>query len=445
MKTTKTLLALLLGALLLPGCKDSSNENYPSAEQLADVVVNEVCGCLDADDDSWIEIFNTADRTIDLKGVRFFLTDDDRYRTCIGILPQRSIAPGGHLVLGVRTGEIDTGIPAATVREIYMTAADGSEIDHFVRASDLTCPDAHAAGGSFSRLPDGTGSWYTTTTATRGAANIGYTSRAGFWLWSSSLNSISFETLAAKGYGHVILHEQAFKSYPQETVLGRIAEAEALGMTVHIWMQCFYENSTWVSPVDDANKRYDQELYDRILTRAEGYLDLGIRAIHFDYIRFGGTAYKHNFPEAGVTGEGAITEFCRQAAERLRAQNPQVILSAALMAEREGIYYYGQNPAQMGQYLDILIPMIYRYSETGGADRDGTWACNMADYFAEKAGGAEVWAGTQTYSYTSGSAVGLAQEQLRSDCADFTQSKAAGIFLFRYGLGNFPDVNDLWN
>lgn len=445
MKTTNALFALLLGALLLPGCKESPT-NYPSVDQLTGVVVNEVCGRLDAADDSWIELFNTSDRTIDLKGVRFFLTDDDRYRECIGILPQRSIAPGGHLVLGTRTGELNTEIPAATVREIYMTAADGSEIDHFVRASDLSRPDAHAAGGSFSRLPDGTGSWYTTTTATQGAANVGYTSRAGFWLWSSSLNGVSFETLAAKGYGHVILHEQAFKSYPQEKVLERIAEAEALGMTVHIWMQCFYENSTWVSPVDDANKRYDQELYDRILTRAEGYLDLGIRAIHFDYIRFGGTAYKHNYPEAGVTGEGAITEFCRQASERLRARNPQVILSAALMAERdENFYYYGQNPAQMGRYLDILIPMIYRYSESGGADRDGTWACNMADYFAENAGEAEVWAGTQTYRYTSGTAVGLSQEQLRSDCADFTQSRAAGIFLFRYGLGNFPDVNDLWN
>ena len=259
------------------------------------------------------------------------------------------------------------------------------------------------------------------------------------------MKSVPLETLAAKGYGHVILHEQAFKSYPQAEVLSRIAEAEALGMTVHIWLQCFYENNTWVSPVDDTNKRYDQELFERIISRAEGYLDLGIKAIHLDYIRFGGTAYKHNFPEVGVTGEGAITEFCRQISTRLKAKNPHVILSAALMAERDGAYYYGQNPAAMGTYLDILIPMVYRYSESGGADKTGAWARSMTDYFVTNAGKAEVWAGTQTYRYTSGNATGLPQEQLRNDCEDFTQSKAVGLFLFRYGLGNFPDVNDLWN
>lgn len=443
MKRRMWILALLVTAVFAGGCRES--EHYPSAEQLRGLVINEVSGYREGSEESWIECCNTGRQTIDLRGVRLFLTDDYYYRKCICKMASRSLAPGEYLVLGTRDGAIDTGISAGASLEIYLTAADGTEIDRFVRDSDLSRPGAHKAGGSFSRLPDGTGGWYATTTATPGAANVGYTSRAGFWLWSSSLRGISFETLAGKGYGHVILHEQAFKSYPREEVLARISEAEALGMTVHIWLQCFYENDTWVSPVDDANRCYDQALYDRILTRAESYLDLGIRAIHFDYIRFGGTAYKHNYPEAGVTGEGAITEFCRQASERLRARNPQVILSAALMAERDGIYYYGQNPEQMGAYLDILIPMIYRYSESGGSDRTGAWARSMADYFASASGGAEVWAGTQTYRYVSGTATGLSQDQLRSDCADFIQSQASGVFLFRFGLGNFPDVNDLWN
>ena len=444
MKITNKLLAVLLCLLACAACRDSK-ENYPSAEQLAGVVINEVCGYQDETGDSWIELCNTSDRTIDLKGMKLFLTDDYYYRKCICTVSQKRVGPGEYLVLTAHGGDIDTGISAAASLELFMTSADGTEIDRFVRDADLSRPAAHAADGSFSRLPDGKGGWFATTTATQGSANFGYTNRTGFWLWSTHMKSVPLETLAAKGYGHVILHEQAFKSYPQAEVLARIAEAEALGMTVHIWLQCFYENSTWVSPVDDARKCYDQELFERIISRAEGYLDLGIKAIHLDYIRFGGTAHKHNFPEAGVTGEGAITEFCRQISTRLKAINPRVILSAALMAERDGAYYYGQNPAAMGAYLDILIPMVYRYSESGGGDKTGAWAKSTTDYFVANAGKAEVWAGTQTYRYTSGNAAGLPLEQLRSDCEDFTQSEAAGVFLFRYGLGNFPDVTDLWN
>lgn len=445
MKIPNILPVAALVLLTFASCSDSK-ESYPTPEQITGLVINEVHGYQQENGESWIELFNTTDRPIDIKGVKLFLTDDYYYRKCIYTAPKRTVGPGEYLVLSTQQGDIDTGIAAPESLEIFLTAADGTAVDSFVRDSDLGKPGAHPEGGSFSRLPNGTGKWFVTSSATRSGENFGYTNRSGFWLWSTHMKSVPLETLAEKGYGHLILHEQAFTSYPQADVLAFIAQAEALGMTVHIWFQCFYSNNTWISPVDDDAKRYKQELFDEIITRAEKYLDLGIKAIHLDYIRFGGTAYKHNVAE-NVTGEGAITEFCRQISTRLRAKMPRVILSAALMPEREqaAVYYYGQNPSAMGQYLDILIPMIYRYSESGGADHSAEWARSLADYFAGNSGTAEVWAGTQTYRYVSNNAVGLTQEQLLSDCKDFTQTQAAGIFLFRYALGNFPDVNNLWN
>ena len=46
------------------------------------------------------------------------------------------------------------------------------------------------------------------------------------------------------------------------------------------------------------------------------------------------------------TGTGAITEFCRQANVALKAKNPKVVLSAALMGETNAQSYYGQDPGQ---------------------------------------------------------------------------------------------------
>ena len=185
----------LLCPLVFAACKDSE-ENYPSAEQFAGVVINEVCGFQDAAGDSWIELCNTSDRTVDLKGMKLFLTDDYYYRKCICTAPQKHLGPGEYLVFTAHGGNIDTGIDAAASIEIFMTSADGTEIDRFVRDADLSRPAAHAAGGSFSRLPDGTGHWFATTTATQGQANFGYTNRTGFWLWSTHMKSVPLETLA---------------------------------------------------------------------------------------------------------------------------------------------------------------------------------------------------------------------------------------------------------
>ena len=197
-----------------------------------------------------------------------------------------------------------------------------------------------------------------------------------------------------------------------------------------------------VNPVDDDNNRYKQEYFDEVIARAVKYAGYGVDGIHLDYIRFGGTAYKHN-PSAEITATGAVTEFCRQINAATKAVNSDIILSAALMPEPDSEYYYGQNPAQMGQYMDILIPMIY--FRTGGYRSGGqTWAVNVANHFATKGAPAKVWAGLTTYEDTdSASTVPMSASKIRSDCELFVGTKAEGVVLFRYGLGEIPDLNEL--
>ena len=268
-------------------------------------------------------------------------------------------------------------------------------------------------------------------------------SNNGIWLWSQYMHTVNLDILAVNDIKHILLHEVAFTNHGESTTRAFIKSAQDQGLKVHIWMQCFYSNGNWVNPVDDENNRYKQEYFDEVIERAVTYAGYGVDGIHLDYIRFGGTAYQHN-PSAEITATGAVTEFCRQINMATKAVNPDVILSAALMPEPNSEYYYGQDPAQMGQYMDVLIPMIY-YRTDGYSSGGTTWARNVANHFATKGAPAEVWAGLTTYSGSDGSITPLSASELRSDCEMFAATPATGVVLFRYGLGAIPDLNGLWD
>lgn len=269
-------------------------------------------------------------------------------------------------------------------------------------------------------------------------------SHNAIWLWSLHMPQVDLDEFAAKDIDHIILHEASFRKHGVDSTLAFVKAAEERGMMVHIWMQVF-KGEKWVSPVDDENNCYRQDYFDEVISRAESYLDMGIKGIHLDYIRFGGTAYKHN-PSEQITATGAITEFCRQISTRLKAKDKDVILSAALMPEPESTYYYGQDPNMMGRFIDILMPMIYRYSPTYSRGTSKTWATDVANWFVDNSGRAKVWAGTTTYRGDDGAVKGMAAEDILADCKDFRDnSRVDGIVLFRYGLGELPDLSGLWD
>lgn len=265
----------------------------------------------------------------------------------------------------------------------------------------------------------------------------------GIWVWSKYMNDVDLDELHNKGIGNVILHEASFGKYGEEATIAFVKAAEAKDILVHIWFQCFYTGGSWVNPVDDENNCYKQEYFDSVIKRAEHYLDLGVRAIHLDYIRFGGTAYKHN-PSEEITAVGAVTEFCRQLNVALKAKNPDVLLSAAIMPEPESEYYYGQDPAQMGKYLDVLMPMIYRHVPVYKKEGE-KWAVDVANYFTEKGKPAKVWAGTTTYTGDDDTITPMTADEIMADCRDFKDNTAVeGVVLFRYGLGELPDLSSLF-
>lgn len=264
------------------------------------------------------------------------------------------------------------------------------------------------------------------------------------WLWSKYMNEVDLQELSDKDIGNIILHEVAFTSHGVDSTVAFVQRAQEIGLKVHIWFQCFYNDGKWVSPVDDENCCFRQDYYDSLITRAKYYVDLGVDGIHLDYIRFGGTAKKHNLTDE-VNSVGAVTEFCRQINAAIKPEHPQIVLSAALMPEIESQDWYGQDPAQMGRYLDVLMPMIYRYTPNYKALGED-WPVESASYFAREGYPAQVWAGTTTYDGgDEGIVKDLPAEQIFKDCRDYRNTGAAGVVLFRYGLGELPDLHGIFD
>lgn len=276
-------------------------------------------------------------------------------------------------------------------------------------------------------------------------AKVSRNNTNAIWAWSSHMTKIDLDEMVRKDIGNIILNEAAFTKHGKDSTMAFIKAAEKRGIMVHIWFQCCYKNGKWAYPIDDENNCYKQDFYDEVVARACKYVDWGVKGIHLDYIRFGGSAYKHH-PSFEVTATGCITEFCRQLNKAIKAKNPKVIISAAVMPEPNSEWWYGQNPESMGQYIDIFMPMIYRHSP-GYRHNGPEWSAEVAKFFVEHGKPAKVWAGTTTYTSKPNGGeedvVPLDAATILKECKDFIGIGVEGIALFRYDLGEIPDMHDI--
>ena len=454
----KRLIPILAVALVALACKPAEKPaEEPKPTDISaweGIIINEIAAHdQDPDAASWIEILNSSDREISLEGLSVLITDDYFTDQSLWDAPAGAkLAAGERLVLSSDDDEggLRTGISSESEFVLKLAVEDGTCVDIFDRDEVFADGDAAYPRGSYQRIPDGWDTWRNLTYSSRNRENKIFSlddyKHTAIWTWSSHVAGLSendFEKLKEfkrLGYDHILLNYVAFESVSAlRSTIPFLDKCEELGIAVHCWMQCFY-NGGWVSPVDDENKCYREDVYEKIRADAKKYIEnFGIRGLHLDYIRFGGTASKHN-PSTDVTAIGAVNRCCQEIREILDSYDGGLVASAALMPEKNSQAYYGQVPSQMGKYIHILMPMAYRYSyhwsDSGCKD--------IINWFANNSGDAQVWAGITTYTGTdSGGVQGMTAEAMRKDIDIFMDSKAAGLVLFRCGLGTFPDVNDL--
>lgn len=176
MKIANWFMALTAVAMLGVGCKTDKEPVIPpvSDGDYTGVVLNEICGgAADNKDDDWVEIYNMSDVTVDLTGVQLMKIDEDNLSEILcTLLTGTQIVPRGYLVVSKQSGAFSAGISnSKKVSIVLITPSGENEIDRFDRDAAVGEGQSHELGGSYARIPDGTGAWTIVARSTQGAAN----------------------------------------------------------------------------------------------------------------------------------------------------------------------------------------------------------------------------------------------------------------------------------
>lgn len=255
----------------------------------------------------------------------------------------------------------------------------------------------------------------------------------GYWVRAAGMRSVNFKTLKDKGTKLIFLHAEAISNFGKSSVQSWIAKANKYGIKVHIWMRICFKNEKWVRPVnEDGSIKYDY--LNKKIAEAKNYAKIkGVAGVHFDHLRFGGTAYLYN------SSCDALNYFVKKACSQIRKINPNCALSATIMPEPDmARYYYGQDIPTITKYLDAIVLMAYK----GNYKMDTPWINSVTSAFVGLSNGAQVWTGLQGYKSDSNLAR-LSHSELLGDAKSAVAGGAKGIILFRFGITNLLNFNKI--
>ena len=254
----------------------------------------------------------------------------------------------------------------------------------------------------------------------------------GYFVFGADMKNVNLNTLASNGVTDLFLNYYAIEKHGKSAVETWIASANKMGIRVHIWMQAFYDNGTWVNPV--LNGSYNTEFSNYKIDEAQSYAKIkGLSGILLDYLRYPGEAYN----TAG--GTAAISKFTKLISDEIRKVNPALIVSATLMPETNTMAHdYGQNYSAISKYVDVVMPMIYK----GNYGKSTSWIKSTAKWYVDRSKGAKVWTVLQSYNSDSDTTK-LSESSLTTDIKNALSGGSDGVIIFRYGLTNLIDFNDL--
>ncbi|MGL6297825.1 MAG: putative glycoside hydrolase [Methanobacteriaceae archaeon] len=265
----------------------------------------------------------------------------------------------------------------------------------------------------------------------------------GIWVKGESMHSVDLDELSGYGIKNIFLHSFAVDKYGDKEVSNWIAKANSKGIKVHIWVQCFYDNGSWVNPIDTNKKDFNYTFFDYKLNQIEKYASVeGVSGIQLDYIRYPGDAYKYEYSNE-INPSKAVSKFVSMVRDKidsgdLRSKN--LILSAAIMPEKEGIKYYGQDHWTMSQYLDVMVPMAY----VGNYKADAEWIKDITSYFVWNAPWANLCIGIQVYD-SDNNVTALPADIIKDNSKAALDGGASGVALFSWEtMKNWFDLRGFW-
>ncbi|WP_296882656.1 pseudomurein-binding repeat-containing protein [uncultured Methanobrevibacter sp.] len=293
-------------------------------------------------------------------------------------------------------------------------------------AGNYTVTYKYEADGDIFNLPSSS-SQKISVVKTEKQITAGY----GYWVFGGDMKNVDLSSLASKGTTELFLNSYAISLYGKSAVESWIASANSLGMRVHIWMQTFYDGG-WINPVKSgsANTAY----FNTVINEAKTYAALkGVAGVHFDYLRYPGTAYKTS------GGTAAISQFAKLAADAIHKVNSNLIVSCSVMPETtSNIYYYGQDISALSSYMDVLVPMAYK----GNYGKSTSWISSVTKWFIQNSKGAEIWMGLQGYK-SDDDVTKLSTSEITQDVQASITAGATGSIIFRWSLSNYVNFNSI--
>lgn len=257
-----------------------------------------------------------------------------------------------------------------------------------------------------------------------------YAGKNAIWVWSTDKDKLDLNQLKRNGITNIFVHEQAVKSSNFKSWLKKVNRK---GLKVHIWMLVFYKNGEFINPINKYGN-IKKSLFKSNVKRARKYARIkGVSGVHFDYIRFPGTAYKYK------KGVYAVNLMTKQLSKAVKKANRNAMVLAAVMPESiySDKYYYGQDIKAMSKYIDVFCPMIYSHSY----GLSSKWIRSQTKAFKKAMGGnAQIWTGLQTYGATGKR---LSNKALTADIKYALKGGAVGITFFRFGLFNQVNMNKI--
>ncbi|MGF7119560.1 pseudomurein-binding repeat-containing protein [Methanobacterium oryzae] len=256
------------------------------------------------------------------------------------------------------------------------------------------------------------------------AAGNTYTDVHAIWLSAEDISSVSVSQLVNADITDIFVKSNMVSTPTYQTVLSSaISKFQNTGIRIHAWITCFKDaNGNWVDP---ANATQRQNLLNMITNVAKNY---NIDGIHLDYVRYSGVGENAAYKYPNSTG--TITSFVKDVWNRVKAINPDIAVSAAVMPEgANNAYYYGQDYKSIAQYTDFIVPMIYK----GNYDKDTTWISTVTKYIVGQVGDKPVIAGLQSY-VSDNNTTPLSASELKTDIQSAINNGSSGYALFKYGM-----------
>lgn len=75
------------------------------------------------------------------------------------------------------------------------------------------------------------------------------------------MNDVDLDNLSKNGVQNIFIHSSAVDISEKKMSAHGRKKANANGIKVHIWVQCFY-NGTWVNPIDTNKKDFNYDYFN---------------------------------------------------------------------------------------------------------------------------------------------------------------------------------------